>query len=132
MRRMEPISSALAVVILLPALAVGGINDGLISHWRFDEMEGDSAYDYVGDNNGMIYGATRVPSPVAGQALYFDGNDYVQIEDVSDFGQRMEHVSDVSPASSGFTDDLKQLRIPASGRVTAINHWRYKACSPSI
>ena len=47
--------------------------------WHFDEGTGTTAYDSSGyDNNGTIYGATWVDGKF-GKALYFDGDDYVEI-----------------------------------------------------
>jgi hypothetical protein len=49
--------------------------DGLIAYWKFDEGKGDTAYDSVGDNDGVIHnGAGWVPGKV-GRALSFDGDD---------------------------------------------------------
>ena len=59
-------SSAWAVEVNEPA-----------SHWKFDEGSGTIAYDCVGDNNGIIYGAQWTIGQLDG-ALSFDGvNDYV-------------------------------------------------------
>ncbi|MHC4863618.1 MAG: M56 family metallopeptidase [Planctomycetota bacterium] len=58
---------------------------GLVAHWKFDEGEGATAYDSVGDNHGTIHGARWTPAA----ALRFDGvDDYVEIQDsdVFDFG----------------------------------------------
>jgi len=53
-----------------------------ISHWKFDEGEGDIANDSAGNNDGTLVGD---PSWVAGKigdyALSFDGDDYVEIND---------------------------------------------------
>jgi len=54
---------------------------GLVGLWRFDEGSGITAYDNSGTippNNGTVNGATYEPSPM-GQALSFDGDDYVQL-----------------------------------------------------
>lgn len=56
-----------------------------LSHWKFDEGEGDIAHDSAGDNDGTIYGATWTSGQIDG-ALSFDGNgDYVDFGDNSDF-----------------------------------------------
>jgi len=53
----------------------------LISQWRFDEGEGTTAYDSVGDNDGTVYGATWTTGKIYG-ALSFDGSyDYVAVGD---------------------------------------------------
>jgi len=54
--------------------------DGLISHWAFDEGEGDTAYDSAGSNHGtLINGPTWTTGQING-ALDFDGvDDYVEV-----------------------------------------------------
>ena len=57
-----------------------------ISHWKFDEGDGNTAYDSVGNNDGTLEGD---PSWVAGKigsfALEFDGNgDYVDCGDIDE------------------------------------------------
>jgi len=56
--------------------------DGLVASWHFDEESGNIAYDSSGnDNDGTIYGATRVDGKF-GKALQFDGvDDYVEAPD---------------------------------------------------
>ena len=52
---------------------------GPIAHWKFDEGEGDIAYDSAGDNDGTIYGAQWASGIIDG-ALDFNGvNDYVDV-----------------------------------------------------
>ncbi|KPK75864.1 MAG: hypothetical protein AMJ79_09480, partial [Phycisphaerae bacterium SM23_30] len=58
-----------------------GVNDwpGLVSHWKFDEGSGATAYDSVGANHGAVYGATWIDGKIDG-ALSFDGvNDFVDL-----------------------------------------------------
>jgi hypothetical protein len=52
-----------------------------IGHWKFDEGEGDMAYDSAGDNDGTLYGDTSwVAGRVGSNALEFDGvDDYVDL-----------------------------------------------------
>jgi hypothetical protein len=60
---------------------IANVNEGLISHWRFDEDSGNVAYDSAGDNDGIIYGATWTAGKLS-NALNFDGvNDYVDMQD---------------------------------------------------
>jgi len=48
-----------------------------VAHWRFDETEGDIAFDVAGDNHGIVHGATWTEGKAEG-ALQLDGlNDYV-------------------------------------------------------
>ncbi len=51
-----------------------------IAHWKFDESEGDTAYDSSGNGyHGKVYGAEWTQGKVGG-ALEFDGvNDYVRV-----------------------------------------------------
>ena len=61
-----------------------GLPSGLVGWWRFSEEEGNITYDSsVYSNDGTVFGATYVTSPM-GQALSFDGvDDYVEIASVS-------------------------------------------------
>jgi len=62
-----------------------------ISHWKFDEGEGDIAYDSVGSNHGTIYGATWTTGQING-ALDFDGvDDYVNLENSSSIKSTLFH-----------------------------------------
>jgi len=55
----------------------GAPNSCLIGWWKFDEGEGDIAYDSAGKNHGTVYGAERTIGQIYG-ALSFDGvDDYV-------------------------------------------------------
>jgi len=55
--------------------------DGLVSHWTFDEGAGLIAYDWAGDNDGVVFGAQWADGRIEG-ALDFDGaNDFVQVAD---------------------------------------------------
>jgi hypothetical protein len=48
------------------------------SHWKFDEGQGNIAYDSVANNDGTIYGATWTTGRID-EALNFDGvDDYVK------------------------------------------------------
>jgi hypothetical protein len=52
-----------------------------VSHWKFDEGDGDIAYDSTGYNHGTIYGAVWTTGQING-ALDFDGaDDYVEVPD---------------------------------------------------
>jgi hypothetical protein len=55
-----------------------------ISHWKFDEGSGTTAYDSAGVNDGTIYGAAWTTGQING-ALNFDGvDDYVDVGDPID------------------------------------------------
>lgn len=80
--------SFLAVLALLAmwgsARALEGSEpiQGMISYWKFDEGSGITAYDWVGDNHGTLYGDAVWTTGQVDGALSFDGNrDYVMIGD---------------------------------------------------
>lgn len=71
----------LAAILLAPLAALQAAPEtALVGHWSFDEGAGEVLRDRSGSkHNGMIHGATWVPSP-RGQALRFDGvDDYVDL-----------------------------------------------------
>ena len=66
---------------------------GPVAHWRFDEGEGQTAFDETGNNNDGTLGASTAaatddPTWVAGKygsALNFDGiDDYVDVGDITE------------------------------------------------
>jgi hypothetical protein len=76
---------AAKIMVVLGLLVLCGsawaVEPNLVSHWKFDDGSGTTAYDSAGDNNGTIYGATWTTGPIDG-ALSFDGvGDYVVIAD---------------------------------------------------
>jgi len=87
MRRKSILLSAAAIMVVLTlcgSTLVADINEGLISHWRFDEGSGAIAYDSASNNDGTIYGAAWTAGYLGG-ALDFDGlNDYVNVVDSDD------------------------------------------------
>ncbi|MHC4500724.1 MAG: LamG domain-containing protein, partial [Planctomycetota bacterium] len=52
---------------------------GLIGYWKFDEGNGNIAYDSVGQKHGTIHGAKWTTGQIGG-ALDFDGDDGVYLE----------------------------------------------------
>ena len=62
------------------------VEDGLVGYWGFDEGTGGTADDYSGnDNDGSISGAVWTLDSREGNALYFDGDDMVDLG-LSTFG----------------------------------------------
>jgi hypothetical protein len=60
--------------------ALGGPDEDLEAHWKFDDGSGNTATDSAGTNNGSLKGSTSWTSGRIGGALSFDGNgDYVSI-----------------------------------------------------
>jgi hypothetical protein len=59
------------------------VTDGLVSYWTFDEadIDGQTAKDAWGDNDGKIMGNPQIVEGKIGKALLFDGvDDYVEVE----------------------------------------------------
>ncbi len=73
------VTRPILAMFILANLFCASAEANLISHWKFDEGSGSTAYDSQGSNNGTIYGATWTTGQING-ALNFDGtNDYVNI-----------------------------------------------------
>jgi len=58
-------NSGMVFVSVLVLLALAGSvrafeDSNLVSHWKFDEGEGDTAYDSAGSNDGVVFGAEWV------------------------------------------------------------------------
>lgn len=55
------------------------VTKGLVSYWTFDkaDVDGDTVKDVSGENNGTMQGNPKVVEGKIGQALEFDGDDYV-------------------------------------------------------
>ena len=81
---MKTARTSLFLVAVLGLLAVCGSvqateDNSPISYWQFDEGSGITAYDFIGGNDGTIYGAEWTTGQVGG-ALSFDGlDDYVEL-----------------------------------------------------
>ena len=55
---------------------------GMISYWRLDETSGTTAYDSYDSYDGTLNGGTWAPGQIW-NGLSFDGNDYVDLGDVT-------------------------------------------------
>jgi len=84
--RTKLLSIAIAFLIGISALSIfphraKSATSGLIGYWKFDEGNGDTAYDSAGTNNGIIRGVPAWTTGIAGEALRFDGaqNNYVAL-----------------------------------------------------
>jgi hypothetical protein len=64
--------------------AAQAVQSGQVAHWRFDETRGSIAADSVGGHHGTVHGATWAQGAVGG-ALRFNGDDYVEVVDETDF-----------------------------------------------
>jgi hypothetical protein len=70
-----------SIMILSTELTAQVYPEGMVSYWKFEEGNGNTALDALGNNNGTINGATYDVGLVGG-TLSFDGsNDYVEIPD---------------------------------------------------
>ena len=59
------------------------VTDGLICYWTFDEadIDGDTAKDLMGGNDGTIFGDPETVEGQVNQALEFAGNnDYLEVD----------------------------------------------------
>ena len=55
------------------------VEKGLVSYWSFNkaDIEGDTVKDVYGENDGTINGDPEIVEGKVGEALLFDGDDYV-------------------------------------------------------
>jgi hypothetical protein len=67
------------VFIRVNAAAAQIIKDELVSYWSFDQktIKHDNVSDIWGKNDGVIKGNPKIVKGKVGDALYFDGDDYV-------------------------------------------------------
>ncbi len=92
-----------------------GEND-LLSWWRFDEGEGDTAEDSIGGNDGTVYGASWTTEGQIDGALDFDGiDDYVDCGDNEDF--------DSPSTTNALTISAWVYPETVSGRQGIISKW---------
>ncbi|HDZ69172.1 MAG TPA: hypothetical protein ENH43_01990 [Phycisphaerales bacterium] len=78
-----------------------------IAYWKFDEGQGDTAYDSAGDNDGTVYGAQWTTGQVNG-ALSFDGEeDYVDCGNPSELNPEYVTIEAwIKTSSTGSTDSI--------------------------
>ena len=86
MKKELVVLAAIASIILVSATTFAqAYPEGMVSYWKLDEGSGTAAFDYVGTNDGIIYGATWTDG-ICGNALNFDGTgDYIRISDSPDW-----------------------------------------------
>lgn len=59
-------------------ISADGITSGLVGYWKLDESAGTIAYDFSGNNStGTIVGAPTSTTGQVGQALNFNGGQYI-------------------------------------------------------
>ncbi|MHC4364478.1 MAG: LamG domain-containing protein [Planctomycetota bacterium] len=120
--------AVLGIFCCLGPVWAGDTIPGLVSHWKFDEGGGRTAYDSAGGNDGTIYGAGWTTGQVGG-ALVFDGSgDYVDcgngasINDLSTFSVAMWFKVD---GSGGYAPHLICQRDLSSWVWTFLLHSNY-------
>ena len=75
---------ALGVIVLMLFVSSGEVHalpvpSDAIAYWSFDEGEGATVHDGIGNNDGTIHGASWVPG-LSGWGLRFDGqDDFVEV-----------------------------------------------------
>ena len=87
------------VLLVSPSLVKGAVNtDSMVGYWKFDETaQGSTVTDSSGDgHSGTPLGGGGGPNPTTDmpttsfpdvRALDFDGNDYIEVADNSDFDE---------------------------------------------
>ena len=102
----------------------GSLTEGLVGWWKFDETDGDVAYDSSGNGNegNLTNGPTWVEGKIGG-ALSFDGvNDYVN------FGVRdvfnLESKITVSLWIKAF--DYKYAQVISKSTLSGVFTWAFK------
>lgn len=115
------------------------VSFGELTWWKLNENTGNIAYDSVDGHHGTIYGATRITGK-SGNALYFDGNDYVQANGmiITDYpfsisvwlrtNSSGSEQSVVNLASSGSSNPYYGIDITSAGNVRLVarsNNARY-------
>jgi hypothetical protein len=68
------------LIMSLLVLTVSAEPSNMISYWQAEENSGTNLPDTLHNNNGQILGAAYATG-IVGNALFFDGNDYVSIPD---------------------------------------------------
>ena len=73
------LSFLLVTVFVLPGIAWGDLNSGLVAYYTF---EGDASDQSGNGNDGTVYGAVDYVSGIVGQAIHMDSADeYISIWD---------------------------------------------------
>ena len=67
--------AVIASIILATTAFAQVYPDGMVSYWKFDEGEGSSAFDSVGNNHGTLENNPEWTTGKVGQALDFNGTD---------------------------------------------------------
>ena len=88
------------VSIVLLLSQVGSISADLIGHWRFDESSGKTASDSIAGNDGTLEGIPKWVAGQLGNALEFDGDDWVDCGDILNITGAITIACWINPARS--------------------------------
>ncbi len=87
---------------------------GAVSSWHFEEGAGTSTRDAAGPNNGLILGADWTEEGSIGWGLFFDGNDFIDVD--------YDNPSTVDVAGAGMTITAMAKWTEPSGNARDILH----------
>jgi PKD repeat protein len=81
------------IVLLIIPVSMGSqekdglnINDGLVSHWDFNEGSGSTLRDCTNSHNGTIFGEAEWTNGISGNSLKLDGlDDFIRVPNHIDF-----------------------------------------------
>jgi len=94
MKRQSILVLAMAAVLIATPTTFADLTDGLAAYWKFDEGQDNIANDSIGENPGIIYGASWTTAGAVGAALEFDGvGDYVAIPNNSSQQMTMNQIT---------------------------------------
>lgn len=70
----------------------------LVGHWRFDEGSGKTASDSIAGNDGTLWGNPKWVAGQLGNALEFDGDDWVDCGDILNIADAITIACWIKPA----------------------------------
>jgi len=70
----------------------------LVGHWRFDESSGKTASDSIAGNDGTLQGIPKWVAGQLGNALEFDGDDWVDCGDILNIADAISIACWINPA----------------------------------
>ncbi len=70
----------------------------LVGHWKFDESSGKTASDSIAGNDGTLWGNPKWVAGWFGNALEFDGDDWVDCGDILNIADAITIACWVNPA----------------------------------
>ena len=111
------------LVLVLLMIGTGSVSgapcpDGMVSHWKLDEMFGTTAVDCYGHADGRTYGATLGQDGRVGTAYDFNGiNDYIDCgnDESLDLDDDFTVMAWVKTSNAGFILHKKNSNSPYQG-----------------